>query len=136
MNSRTIWLLALLLAVLPLTGCYHWHVPETGPRASIRDSRPSQVRVTVREADEPMTLGAPILRGDSVLGNDPTEGVAIRDIERLEVRRFDTGGTVKFAVAITAASLVLQGLLGSLDFGGGSSGSSGTGGPFGCWFSC
>ena len=98
-----------------LAGCKTWHPAVTSPERVIADERPPAVRVTVA-GGVTMTLQDPMIVNDSIVSAassneagtvfaQPRPGVAMGDVEAVEVARFSTWRTVAFGVGIAAVAI-------------------------------
>ncbi len=91
-------LIATVLMVLWVAGCYGWHREPLTPVP--RDSEESRrtVRITTHEGKQ-FVLRLPVVRSDSIvgLGDRGLVSLALDEIDRIDVRRFSvvrTGGLI------------------------------------------
>ena len=98
--------LSIALSVLvTLNACTSWQIAPTAPAQVVSERHPKQVRV--RKADgRKVVLREPLVRGDSLLGlaGRDTTGLALGEVDSLEVKRVDAGKTTAF-VLFTAGIL-------------------------------
>ena len=99
-------LVALLMLVLHLTGCYAWQPVTVGPRQLIEEEQPGQIRILQTDGMQ-VLLDGPTIRDDSIVGipgrlRTATIRIALSDIGSVEVRRISTPKTVG-TVVLTAA---------------------------------
>ena len=87
--------IAALLIVL-LTACHSWRPTSASPQQLISEEGPSSIRVLLSDGRE-LTLTNLMMRDDSIVigrTQDGTASFAVREVRRLEVRRFSTSKTV------------------------------------------
>ena len=102
-SRRTV---AAVLLVLYLPTCHHYVTPKgTTPTSYIATAQPEEVQVVLRDSSR-LILLAPSVAGDTIVGQiaGGTRPIrlAVADVSRIGIRRFDVGGTlgVVFAVAV------------------------------------
>lgn len=107
-SRRTV---AAVLLGLSLPGCHHWVQPQGAtPQDYVAAEQPPKVRVTCSDSTR-LILVAPSVVGDTILGEVPDDArpvrLAIADVGKIEIRRFDVGATlgVVFAVVVVLSPL-------------------------------
>ncbi len=105
-----------LLLVSFVSACTSWQVGSPTPAQLVEREHPNAVRVT-RTDGTTLTLSAPAVRGDSLVGTVgvglarddgvSTASVALADVRQLEVRRADTGKTLLAIVGVGGTFLVV-----------------------------
>ncbi|HIF07834.1 MAG TPA: hypothetical protein EYQ64_13055 [Gemmatimonadetes bacterium] len=93
-----------------LVGCHTWQPTTVSPRAFASEERPASVRLTLADG-RTLTLKNPVMRNDSIVSIvstgasedrrfSPSEvvGVAMGDIDSMEVQRFSRAKTIGFVV--------------------------------------
>lgn len=94
----------LMFATLTLlTACTGWQVQQVSPAELIAREHPARVRVTTSARQ--VTLAAPFIAGDSIVGSSkasPLTALALADVTRVEVRRANTANTVLAVAGATA----------------------------------
>ena len=91
---------AVVLIPLHLTACTTWRASTLGPTQLIAEEAPSEARVT-RTDGARVTIRDPAIRADSIVGQGG--GVAVADVQSIEVRRLSVGNTIVATVFIGAA---------------------------------
>ncbi len=102
---------ALLVACALSTSCTAWHTIPLQPQQFSADTSPEWVRVNLKDSTQ-FTASYPVLVGDSLVwvdwgGATPHDStrsaVLTRSIQRAEVHRADTGGTIVLLVFVGGA---------------------------------
>jgi hypothetical protein len=102
---------ALLAACAFSTSCTAWHPISLQPQQFSADTSPEWVRVTLRDSTR-FTASHPVLVGDSLVwidwgdanSRDSTRSTVLTSsIQRAEVRRADTTGTIVLLVFVAGA---------------------------------
>jgi hypothetical protein len=98
---------ALLLLPLVATNCQSWRAAEVEPRALVESEHPRDVRVTTLDSTR-YVIDRPRIVADTLVGrrDNLTVAVPLRDVARVDVRRFSPGKT--------AAVLLVVGLFAAL----------------------
>ena len=96
--------LAVVLIPLVALGCYSWQTAKVTPQVLVETEHPKAVRVTTVDSVQTKVAG-PRIAGDTLRGTvvSPSAwgktrrdsvAVALRDVTRVEVRRYDSGRTL------------------------------------------
>jgi hypothetical protein len=108
-------LTCLFLIAMTLSGCTRWRVQSVSPKELVTTRRPYKVRIT-RPDRSRIVLHQPELIRDTVYGRPNRrgirQGVALTDVRKVAVRRWDPIGTAVLTVSAAAvASVVYMGVL-------------------------
>jgi hypothetical protein len=95
----------VLVIVATLNACTSWRVQSVTPAQLVAEQQPHKVRLRGQDGTR-TELRGPFVRGDSLLGltKGDTAGVALNEVQVLEVRRFDwlkTAGLTVLTVGVT-----------------------------------
>ena len=107
----------LLVTIAPmLSGCSAWHQKHP-PGQFVAERKPERVRVVTSEGHK-VELSSPTIVADSMVGSlspaapaDTSAAIALRDIEKLEVREGDVLKTTGLVLGIVLLSLTAFGAL-------------------------
>ena len=101
MRLRRYRTVAVLLLALHVNACTTWRPTTVSPPQLLEDEAPSRVRIT-RLAGEQVTIEAPRIRADSVVGRGTAApvSVAVSDIQQIEVRRTSVLRTLGLAPGV------------------------------------
>ena len=109
-SLRSLRLLTLTVGVgwlVTASGCHTWRPSVTGVAVLQSERPPDRLRVHVRGLEHPVTLYAPKVDSDSLIGRTtpysshaPGMAIALSDIEQVEVLRPDGGKTAVLIVGI------------------------------------
>jgi hypothetical protein len=109
--------LPIVLTVV-VAGCQSWHQVDLTPPAIVSEDGPEEVRVGLRDGSNVILvqpeIAADSLRGDSdpnFLGYSSEAAVALKDIRRVEVKRFSVWRTAVGVVVYGFVGLVALGCL-------------------------
>ncbi len=111
----------LLAAYLP--ACTSWQMGTPSPETFVTTEHPERVRVT-RTDGATLTLHAPFVRGDSLLGirarglaqpeRGDTLGLPLSEVRRVDVRRTNTTGTL-LVVGVGLVAVIVIGACAASD---------------------
>ena len=111
MTLRRFSPIALLVLLPNLAGCYRWEPTTISPRRLLAETEPTWMRVSVHDTQPFIPFEHPLIAGDSIRGtNRASRPIAIDDINRVEVRRFEVLATI--GVVLSSAAVVGLGFLG------------------------
>lgn len=106
--------LSLTVLLLLASSCMSWQRSAAPPAAAITEGAPPVVRLTLRNGSV-ATIQSPVIRNDSILSeSSAVSGVAVSDVEALEIRRLSGSRTLGLAAAgVVGAALWTVGVTGS-----------------------
>jgi hypothetical protein len=108
MSAGLTRVLSWILLGAYLSACHSWYPAVLDPRTAIDQERPKEVRLWTRTGEPALQMKAPRVVGDTIEGavhGQPTQ-VALNDVERVAVRRFNPWKTVLLILVVTPIALV------------------------------
>jgi hypothetical protein len=115
-----------LSLLIQVTGCSSWHARQDPPAQVVAEKSYKVLRVTRTDGTR-VTVYEPKLQQDTLVGQTHPRGstmtaaevrVAVSDIQSLEVRRANTGGTVLLVAGIGATLIIVTAIaLSNMDIG-------------------
>ena len=96
----------VLVLLFTLNACTSWRVDSVAPAQLVAERQPHEVRLRGQDGARTQLRG-PFVRGDSLLGltKGDTAGVALTEVQSLEVRRFDWLKTAGLTILTFGVSL-------------------------------